>query len=168
MPAWRVHRGDLAAREGVALAGAEFRAEGIADRNGVRGDPAGRAVYRLSGGERAARGGRGFRRHHRHGRKLDLDRLRPRGRLGIADHGHRLHAVAHRDLIAAAGSRGRSGAFRLRPYLSEGRAAMSAALIIDIILWGSVAAVGFIAFRRGRKVLTTAMREGTMDFINIV
>ncbi len=26
MPAWRIHRGDLAAREGVALAGAEFRA----------------------------------------------------------------------------------------------------------------------------------------------
>ena len=45
---------------------------------------------------------------------------------------------------------------------------MSAALIIDIILWGSVAAVGFIAFQRGRLVLTTAVREGTMDFINII
>jgi hypothetical protein len=45
---------------------------------------------------------------------------------------------------------------------------MSAALLIDILLWGSVAAVGFIALRRGRVVLTTSVREGTMDFINIV
>src|SRR5476651_2379826 len=45
---------------------------------------------------------------------------------------------------------------------------MSAALLIDVILWGSVAAVGFIAFRRGRNVLTASLREGAMDFINIV
>ena len=45
---------------------------------------------------------------------------------------------------------------------------MSAALVIDIILWGSVAAVGFIALQRGRSVLTTSLREGAMDFINIV
>ena len=45
---------------------------------------------------------------------------------------------------------------------------MSAALVIDIILWASVAAVGFIAWRRGRLILTTAVREGSMDFINIV
>jgi hypothetical protein len=45
---------------------------------------------------------------------------------------------------------------------------MSAALIIDIILWGSVAAVGLIALQRGRPVLTTSLREGAMDFINIV
>ena len=45
---------------------------------------------------------------------------------------------------------------------------MSAALIIDIILWGSVTAVGLIALRRGRLVLTTSLREGAMDFINIV
>jgi hypothetical protein len=45
---------------------------------------------------------------------------------------------------------------------------MSAALLIDIILWGSVAAVGFIAFQRGRTVLTASLREGVMDFINIV
>ena len=45
---------------------------------------------------------------------------------------------------------------------------MSAALLIDIILWGSVIAVGFIAFQRGPNVLTASLREGTMDFINIV
>jgi len=45
---------------------------------------------------------------------------------------------------------------------------MNAALIIDIILWASVAAAGFIALRRGRTVLTMSVREGTMDFINIV
>ena len=45
---------------------------------------------------------------------------------------------------------------------------MSAALIIDIILWGSVAAVGFIALQRGRLVLTTSLREGAVDFIHIV
>ena len=45
---------------------------------------------------------------------------------------------------------------------------MSAALIIDIMLWGSVAAVGYIAFQRGRPVLTAAVREGSMDFIHIV
>ena len=45
---------------------------------------------------------------------------------------------------------------------------MSAALIIDILLWGSVGAVGLIALRRGRPVMTASLREGTMDFINIV
>jgi hypothetical protein len=42
------------------------------------------------------------------------------------------------------------------------------ALIIDIILWGSVAALGFLAWQRGRAVLVSSAREGTMDFINIV
>lgn len=42
------------------------------------------------------------------------------------------------------------------------------ALIVDIILWGSVAVLGFIAWQRGRVVLVTSVREGTMDFINIV
>jgi uncharacterized membrane protein YraQ (UPF0718 family) len=42
------------------------------------------------------------------------------------------------------------------------------ALIIDVILWGSVAALGLVAFRRGRPVLTSSVREGTMDFINIM
>ena len=42
------------------------------------------------------------------------------------------------------------------------------ALIVDIILWGSVAALAVIALQRGRLVLTTSVREGTMDFINIV
>ena len=46
---------------------------------------------------------------------------------------------------------------------------MSAALLIDIILWGSVAAVGFIALQRGPHGADVAsLREGTMDFINIV
>ena len=45
---------------------------------------------------------------------------------------------------------------------------MSAALIIDVLLWSSVAAVGSIALRRGRGVLTASLREGSMDFINIV
>jgi uncharacterized membrane protein YraQ (UPF0718 family) len=42
------------------------------------------------------------------------------------------------------------------------------ALIIDIILGGSVAALGFMAWQRGRTVLVSSAREGTMDFINIV
>jgi hypothetical protein len=42
------------------------------------------------------------------------------------------------------------------------------ALIIDIILWASVAALGFMAWQRGRTVLGSSAREGTMDFINIV
>ena len=45
---------------------------------------------------------------------------------------------------------------------------MNAALIIDIILWGSVVAVGLIALRRGRPIAVASLREGTMDFINIV
>jgi uncharacterized membrane protein YraQ (UPF0718 family) len=45
---------------------------------------------------------------------------------------------------------------------------MSAALLIDILLWGSVLGVGFIAFQRGPAVLKASMREGTMDFINVV
>ena len=42
------------------------------------------------------------------------------------------------------------------------------ALIIDIILWASVAALGFLAWQRGRTVLVSSAREGTMDFIHIV
>jgi hypothetical protein len=45
---------------------------------------------------------------------------------------------------------------------------MSAALLIDVILWVSVAGVGYIAWRRGPKVMTASLREGTWDFINIV
>jgi hypothetical protein len=45
---------------------------------------------------------------------------------------------------------------------------MTAALIIDLMLWGSVAALAFLVWRRGRAVLVSAAREGTMDFINIV
>ena len=45
---------------------------------------------------------------------------------------------------------------------------MSAALIIDITLWGSVRSLGFIAWQRGRVVLVSSVREGSMDFINIV
>ena len=63
-----------------------------------------------------------------------------------------------------AGALGRFVYVRMYPKVR----AMSAALIIDIILWGSVAAVGFIALQRGRLVLTTSLREGAMDFINIV
>jgi hypothetical protein len=44
----------------------------------------------------------------------------------------------------------------------------TSALIIDITLWGSVLALGFMAWQRGRVVLVSSMREGTMDFINIV
>lgn len=42
------------------------------------------------------------------------------------------------------------------------------AVIIDIILWGTVVALGFMAWQRGRTVLLSSAREGTMDFINIV
>jgi hypothetical protein len=42
------------------------------------------------------------------------------------------------------------------------------ALIIDIILWSTVAALGFMAWQRGRAVLVSSAREGTMDFITIV
>jgi hypothetical protein len=42
------------------------------------------------------------------------------------------------------------------------------ALIIDIILWASVAALGFLAWQRGRTVLVSSAREGAMDFIHIV
>ena len=45
---------------------------------------------------------------------------------------------------------------------------MSAALLIDVILWASVAALGVMAWQRGRPVLVTSLREGTMDFIHIV
>jgi hypothetical protein len=45
---------------------------------------------------------------------------------------------------------------------------MSAALLIDLILWGSVAGVGLIAYRRGPKVMTSSLREGSRDFIKVV
>jgi hypothetical protein len=45
---------------------------------------------------------------------------------------------------------------------------MSAELLIDVILWGTVIGVGFAVYLRGPKVLTTSMRDGTMDFVRIV
>ena len=45
---------------------------------------------------------------------------------------------------------------------------MSASLLIDILLWGSVAAVGLIAWQRGPIVLTSSLRQGTREFIGII
>jgi hypothetical protein len=45
---------------------------------------------------------------------------------------------------------------------------MSAALLIDMLLWGSVLGVGLIAWRRGPQVMTSSLREGAMDFIKVV
>jgi uncharacterized membrane protein YraQ (UPF0718 family) len=45
---------------------------------------------------------------------------------------------------------------------------VSAALLIDILLWGAVAALGFITLQRGRPVPLASVREGAMDFVNIV
>jgi uncharacterized membrane protein YraQ (UPF0718 family) len=42
------------------------------------------------------------------------------------------------------------------------------ALIIDILLWGSLIGVGVIAWRQDKAVLSVALRKGGMDFINIV
>jgi len=42
------------------------------------------------------------------------------------------------------------------------------ALIIDILLWGSLIGVSIIAWRQDQAVLTVALRKGGMDFINIV
>lgn len=42
------------------------------------------------------------------------------------------------------------------------------ALIIDILLWGSLIGVGVIAWRQDKTVLTAALRKGGMDFVNIV
>src|SRR5262249_765834 len=45
---------------------------------------------------------------------------------------------------------------------------MNAALFIDITLWGSVAVLAFMVWKRGRVVALASAREGAMDFINIV
>ena len=45
---------------------------------------------------------------------------------------------------------------------------MTAALFIDLTLWGSVAVLAFMVWRRGRVVAIASAREGAMDFINIV
>jgi hypothetical protein len=42
------------------------------------------------------------------------------------------------------------------------------AVLIDIILWGTVVALGAVAWRRGRPVFAAAVRGGTMDFLNII
>lgn len=42
------------------------------------------------------------------------------------------------------------------------------ALVIDILLWGSLIGVSIIAWRQDKAVLTVALRKGGMDFINIV
>src|ERR1700750_1237094 len=45
---------------------------------------------------------------------------------------------------------------------------MNAALFIDITLWGSVAVLAFMVWKRGRVVALASAREGAMDFITIV
>jgi hypothetical protein len=42
------------------------------------------------------------------------------------------------------------------------------ALIIDVLLWGSLLAVGLVAWMRDRSVMTTALHKGAMDFVHIV
>lgn len=42
------------------------------------------------------------------------------------------------------------------------------ALMIDILLWGSLIGVSVIAWRQDKTVLGSALRNGGMDFINIV
>ncbi|MES2600376.1 MAG: hypothetical protein V4602_06155 [Pseudomonadota bacterium] len=42
------------------------------------------------------------------------------------------------------------------------------ALIIDILLWGSLIGVSIIAWRQDKAVLTVALRKGGLDFVNIV
>jgi hypothetical protein len=45
---------------------------------------------------------------------------------------------------------------------------MNAAVLIDVILWASVAGLGLMAWQRGRPVFVTSLREGSMDFVQIV
>ena len=45
---------------------------------------------------------------------------------------------------------------------------MTAALIIDVLLWGSVAVLGLMVWQRGRGVALSAAREGGRDFVNVV
>jgi hypothetical protein len=42
------------------------------------------------------------------------------------------------------------------------------AVLIDVILWATVAALATVTWRRGRPVFTAALRGGTMDFITII
>jgi len=41
-------------------------------------------------------------------------------------------------------------------------------ILIDVILWATVVALGLVAWRRGTPVLKEALRGGAMDFINII
>lgn len=45
---------------------------------------------------------------------------------------------------------------------------MSAALLIDVILWGTVIGVGFAVYLRAPKMLNASIRDGTLDFVRIV
>ena len=42
------------------------------------------------------------------------------------------------------------------------------AIIIDVLLWGSLIGVAIIAWRQDRTVLSTSLRKGAMDFVHIV
>jgi hypothetical protein len=42
------------------------------------------------------------------------------------------------------------------------------AILIDVILWATVAALGAMTWRRGRPVFVAAARGGTMDFVNVI
>ncbi len=41
-------------------------------------------------------------------------------------------------------------------------------ILIDVILWSTVVALGVVAWRRGTPVLTGALRSGAMDFISVI
>jgi hypothetical protein len=45
---------------------------------------------------------------------------------------------------------------------------MSAALLIDVILWGTVIGVGFAVYLSGPKLLTTSVRHGSLEFLVIM
>jgi hypothetical protein len=45
---------------------------------------------------------------------------------------------------------------------------MSAALLVDIILWGTVIGVGLAVHLRGPKLLTTSIRDGSLEFVVVM
>jgi len=82
-----------------------------------------------------------------HGGELDPDRYGARSP-GNCRSWATISGVAHRDLVPLRPCR-RARTLRLCRIYPKARVS---ALIIDIILWGSVAALGFMAWQRGRTV----------------
>src|SRR5215469_13251102 len=167
LPGQRLHDAPVAARGGGAPGGCRIRPARAADRDPDGGGAAGRTADHLPGRGRLLGPGRrcrhGDRLHHR----LEPARLQSRADLGDAVLRPRLRVLAHFGRGAAAvprrGARARSAALHCEPT-RQGCASMIF-IIVNVLLWVLVAALGLTAAVRSKALFREGAAEGVRDFV---